>query len=148
MRGSLLEAESELADAVRSIQRVAVVGMKDRPGQPAHDIPEMLLGRGIEVVPVNPKLETALGRKAFASLAAVPEPFDTVDVFRRPEFLPELAREIVALPPDRRPRLVWFQSGIRNDVAAELLLEHGIDVVQDRCLGVYASRYRPRPGNT
>ena len=75
----------------------------------------------------------------------MPEPFDLVDVFRRSEAIPALAEQILALPEGRRPRVVWLQSGIRHDEAAARLAAAGIDVVQDRCLGVYASRYRPRP---
>jgi hypothetical protein len=146
--GKELEEEHELAEAVRRIRTVLVVGMKDRPGEPAHDIPAMLLARGVRVIPVNPKLPEVLGQRAYPRIADVPESFDTVDVFRRAEFLPQLAREIVALPSDRRPRLVWFQSGIQSEEAAEVLVQAGIQVVQDRCLGVYASRYLPRPSTS
>jgi predicted CoA-binding protein len=74
----------------------------------------------------------------------VPEPFDLVDVFRRSEAIPALGEQILALPVARRPRVVWLQSGIRHDEAAARLTAAWIDVVQDRCLGVYASRYRAR----
>ncbi len=143
--GRRLDEEKDLAAAVRKIRTVVVVGMKDRPGEPAHDIPEMLLARGLQVIPVNPKLQAALGRKSYPSVSQVPEPFDTVDVFRRPEFVPQLAREIVSLPSERRPQLVWLQSGIRSPEGTEILLAAGIEVVEDRCLGVYASRYLSRP---
>jgi hypothetical protein len=79
---------------------------------------------------------------AYKDLASVPESFDIVDVFRRSEKLVELADEILALPPGRRPRVVWMQTGIRNDIAAAKLAEAGIQVVQDHCLKVYSERYR------
>ena len=72
----------------------------------------------------------------------LPERVDVVDVFRRSANVPKHVEEIVALPPERRPKVVWLQSGIRHDAATERLLDAGIDVVSDRCLGVYASRYR------
>lgn len=145
--GRLIENEEELAAIVRAMRTIAVVGMKgdDRPDESAHAIPAMLQARGCRVIPVNPKLERALGERAWPALAAIPEPFDLVDVFRRIEVIPALADEILALPADRRPRVVWLQSGIRHDEAAARLTAAGIDVVQDACLGVYASRYLPPP---
>ncbi|MCL4837687.1 MAG: CoA-binding protein [Thermoanaerobaculia bacterium] len=130
------------------MRTVAVVGMKgdDRPEESAVAIPAMLQERGYRVIPVNPKLASALGERAWPDLASVPDRFDHVDVFRRPDAIPGLAGEILALPPERRPEVVWLQSGIRHDEAAARLAAAGIAVVQDRCLGVYASRYAPRPG--
>lgn len=145
--GRIVESEEQIAAIVRAMQVVAVVGMKgeDRADEPAFAIPQMVAARGRRVIPVNPRLERALGEKAYADLAAVPEAFDLVDVFRRSDAIPELAEQILALSVDRRPRVVWLQSGIRHDDAAARLAAAGIDIVQDRCLGVYASRYLPRP---
>ena len=86
------------------------------------------------MVPVNP---TLTGRRihdvaTVAALADLPGPVDVVEVFRRPEYLPGHAAEIVALR--WKPAVVWFQLGIRNDVAAEQLARAGIRVVQDRCM--------------
>jgi len=146
-QGRLVQEEEELAAIVRGMRTVAVVGMKgdDRPEESAVSIPAMLQQRGYRVIPVNPKLASSLGERAWPDLASVPEPFDLVDVFRRPDAIPGLADQILALPPERRPEVVWLQSGIRHDEAAARLAAAGIDVVQDRCLGVYASRYAPPP---
>ena len=142
-RGRRLESEEELAEVVRTMKTVAVLGMKgeDRRDEAAYAIPAMLQARGHRVVPVNPKLASALGERAWARVADVPETFDVLDVFRRRAHLPRHVDEILALPPERRPRVVWLQSGIRDDAATEPLLAAGIDVVSDRCLGVYTSRY-------
>jgi predicted CoA-binding protein len=146
MSGRKIEDEEELGRIVRGLATVAVVGMKgeEQSDQPAFEIPKMLQQRGIRVIPVNPKLDRALGEKAYPDLAQVPERFDTVDVFRRIEAIPALADEILALPPERRPKVVWMQTGIRHEAAADRLTAAGLDVVQDHCLGVYASRYRGR----
>jgi uncharacterized protein len=143
---SIVESEDELKSIVRSIGTVAVVGMKDAtdPEAPAHTIPKILMTRGLRIFPVNPKLQTALGLKAYPDLASLPERVDVVDVFRRPDAIPALADEILALPPERRPSVVWLQTGIRNDAAALKLAAAGIRVVQDKCLGVYSARYRPK----
>lgn len=146
MSGRRVEDEAGLAEIVRSIGAVAVIGMKgeDQGDSPAFEIPRMMQRRGIRVIPVNPKLASALGALAYPTIAAVPERVDVVDLFRRVSAIPAHAEEIVALPPERRPQVVWMQTGIRHEGAADLLVAAGIDVVQDRCLGVYVSRYHGR----
>jgi predicted CoA-binding protein len=141
---NLLESEDAIQAIVRGMRTVAVLGMKDDrdPTQPAYTVPRNLQARGMRVIPVNPKLTLALGERAYASLADVPDRFDVVDVFRRPELMPSVAAEILALPPAQRPEVVWMQSGIAHPAAAQTLAEAGIKVVMDRCLGVYALRFR------
>jgi len=144
--GRLVEEEDDLAAIVRGMRTLAVLGMKgeEQSDEPAYAIPQMLSQRGFKIIPVNPKLTAELGQKAYPDLASVPEPFDLLDVFRRSDAIPEVAGQVLALPPERRPRVVWLQSGIRHDEAARSLVAAGLDVVQDRCLGVYASRYARR----
>ena len=141
---NIVENESDLADIVRSIQVVAVLGMKDESEAhtPAFQIPQMMKEHGIKVIPVNPRIRQALGIKAFPTLADVGERFDTNQFFRRSSKATEHAQEILALPPESRPKYAWMQTGVRNELAALLLAEAGIKVVMDRCLGVYVSRYR------
>jgi len=141
---NLVEDDAGIADIARQARVVAVVGMKDdtRPWEPAFAIPAMCIERGMEVIPVNPTITEALGRKTYATLADVPQAFDLIDVFRRSDRILELADEILAL--ERRPEVVWLQSGIRTDAAALRLAEAGIRVVQDACLGVIAARVRDR----
>jgi predicted CoA-binding protein len=145
-RGRRLASEDELAEVVRAMRTIAVLGIKgdDRQDESAYSIPAMLQARGFRILPVSPKLERVLGETAFPDLAYVAEPYDVLDVFRRAEAIPGHVDEILALPAERRPKVVWLQSGIRHDEATERLLDAGIDVVQDRCLGVYASRYAGR----
>lgn len=139
----VVSEERDLADIVRNAGTVAVIGMKDErtPDVPAFEIPRVLQQRGLRVIPVNPHITSSLGEKAYPTVADVPEPFDVVDVFRRAQFVPAHADEIVALPEDRRPKVVWMQSGIVSDEAARKLSDAGIRVVMDKCMGVYASRY-------
>jgi hypothetical protein len=108
--------------------------MKAEPREPAHYVPAYLQAHGYRVLPVNPIFagQTILGAPVVGALADLPEPVDVIDVFRRPEYLPGHAREILALP--WRPRAVWFQLGIRHDGAAAELARAGIDVVQNRCM--------------
>ncbi len=141
---NILETEEDLIQAVRRIRTVAVVGMQNekKASRPAFLIPQRVQAAGIRVIPVNPTIASSLGEAAYPDLTSVPEPFDTVNVFRRSEFLVGLADEILRLPEIRRPSLVWMQSGIRSLRAAERLAAAGVDVVMDACLGVYVARYR------
>lgn len=111
---------------------VAVLGAKTGSWEAAYYVPAYLRAQGWRVVGVNPKVVGDwLGEPAVSSLAQCP-PVDVVEVFRRPEYLLGHAREILALA--WKPRVVWFQLGIRDDAAAALLRGAGIEVVQDRCM--------------
>ncbi len=133
-RTNIVQDDAGLARVLREARTIAVLGAKGEPGEPAHYVPAYLKTRGYRVLPVNPTRtgEAILGEPVVATLAELREPADVVEVFRRPEYLPGHAAEIVRLP--WRPAVVWFQLGIRHDGAAETLARAGIRVVQDRCM--------------
>ncbi|HUM10643.1 MAG TPA: CoA-binding protein [Myxococcaceae bacterium] len=137
-----LEAEEAVRDLVRRIRRVAVLGIKTeaQSDQPAFYVPEYLASVGIEVVPVPvyyPEVKEILGQPVYRRLVDIPGELDLVDVFRRPKDLEAHLDDILA----KKPKAVWLQAGIRNDVVADKLAAAGIDVVQDRCLMVDHRRY-------
>ena len=142
MSGELVEDEAALTAIARDMRTVAVVGIKDGrdPDAPAFNIPELLIDAGVRVIGVNPKIQEAFGQTTLASLAELNEAPDVADVFRRSDAIPELTEQLLALPADRRPAVVWLQSGIRHDESAARLVAAGYRVVQDRCLGVYRRR--------
>lgn len=144
MSGAIVTAESELETIVRGMRVVGVVGAKAGrdPDAPAYTIPLLLQRMGIRILPVNPTIGSALGIPTVPDVGSLGERVDVLDVFRRIAALPALADDVLAMPASRRPPVVWFQSGIRDDATAERLAAAGIRVVQDRCLGVYAKRYR------
>jgi uncharacterized protein len=131
---NLVDDDAGLTRILREARTVAVLGAKARPGEPAYYVPAYLARAGYRVVPVNPTLAgtTILGEPVVPILAELSAPVDVVEIFRRPEYLPGHADEILALP--WRPAVVWFQLGIRNDTAAARLAQAGIRVVQDRCM--------------
>ena len=127
--------EGAEADAVRRMvdaRRIAVVGLSDDPSRPSYDVARYLLGAGKEILPVNPNHKTIMGLTCYPSLAAVPGPVDVVDVFRRPEFCADVARDAVAAGA----KGLWLQSGVTSDEAREIARKAGLDFVQDRCLKV------------
>lgn len=141
----VIDDEAGIAAVVKGLKRVAVLGIKTEAqrGQPAFSVPEYLQEQGIEVVPVPvyyPEVTHILGEPVFRSLAAVPGEVDLVDVFRRPQDIDQHVDDLIA----KKPKVVWFQSGIRNDAAAARLVAAGIDVVQDRCLYVDHRQYAGR----
>ena len=141
-RENLIEDEAGVRRVVQAARRVAVLGIKTeaQSGQPAFYVPQYLAQAGVEVVPVPvyyPEVTEILGRKVYRKLADVPGELDLVDVFRRPQDIEQHLEDLLA----KRPKAVWFQSGIRNDAAAERLAQAGIQVVQDRCLMVDHRRY-------
>jgi predicted CoA-binding protein len=131
---NLVDDDAGLTRILREARSIAVLGAKTGRGEPAFYVPDYLAHHGYRLSLINPTLAGTrlLDTTVVPTLADLPEPADLVDVFRRPEFLPGHAAEILALP--WRPAVVWFQLGIRNDAAAERLARAGIRVVQDRCM--------------
>ncbi|HUF30094.1 MAG TPA: CoA-binding protein [Gemmatimonadaceae bacterium] len=139
-RHHLIEDTTRVLEILRASKRIAVLGIKTREsGQPAYYVPADAQRRGYQIIPVPvyyPEATEILGEKVYRSLADIPDPVDMVNVFRRSRDIPPHLDDILAA----RPKVVWFQLGIRNDEAAERLARAGIDVVQDRCLSIEFSR--------
>lgn len=136
-----LESDEEIRALLEDTRSIAVLGIKDDPAEDAHRVPAYLQSRGLRIFPVNPKLTSALGEQAVASLAELCETPDLLNVFRAPQHLASHLPEILALAP--LPRCVWLQLGIRDDDFARRLEHAGITVVQDRCLMVEYARLLP-----
>ena len=139
-RSHLLESPADIQRLLTDTRRIAVLGIKTREtGQPAYYVPEYAQDAGFEIVPVPvyfPEVTEILGERVYRSVAEIPGEVDLVNVFRRPHAIPAHADDVIA----KRPKAVWFQSGIRNDEAAEQFARAGIDVVQDHCLMVELRR--------
>jgi uncharacterized protein len=135
-RRHLLERDAEIAALLGRVRRIAVLGIKTaETGQPAFFVPRYAQRAGFDIVPVPvyyPDVTEILGEPVYRKIADVPGEVDLVNVFRRPGDIPAHVDDILA----KRPKAVWFQSGIRNEAAAERFARAGIDVVQDRCLMV------------
>ena len=134
-RDHLLESPAQIKNLLEKTHRIAVLGIKENPQQPAHYVPEYAQQAGYEIVPVpvyHKDLTEMHGQKVYRKLADIPGDIDMVNVFRRPVDIPPHVDDILA----KKPKSVWFQLGIRNDEAAEKLARAGIDVVQDHCLMV------------
>lgn len=132
-RSHLLTSGADIRALLERTHRIAILGIKPDPSQPAHYVPEYAQRAGYDIVPVPvyyPDMTELLGEPIHRTLAAIPGDVDMVNVFRRPSDIPRHVDDILA----KRPSSVWMQLGIRNDEVAERLAREGIDVVQDRCL--------------
>ena len=112
---------------------VAVVGLSDREETTSNRVSKEMQSRGYRIIPVNPKLagQEILGEKAYASLAEIPFHVDIVDVFRRSEFLPDVARDFLQADA----QIFWAQLGLENREAEEILRAGGCeDIVMNRCI--------------
>lgn len=125
--------DARLRELLGNSPTVAVLGVHREPEKAAYYVPEYLHDEGYRILGVNPQFvgETLFGNPVRATLAELGEPVDIVDVFRKPELIPQHVDDILAMSP--RPKIVWFQLGIKNDDAAKILEAAGITVVQNRC---------------
>ena len=137
--------DAAITQIVKEAKTIAVYGMQDekKKDRPAYTIPAMLKAKGYEIYPVNPFIVSSLGLEAVAKLADLSIKPDILDVFRRSELIPELVDEILALPEEKRPKTVWFQTGITHPQSEARLEVEGMQVVSDQCLGVWAARVKP-----
>ena len=124
-------SDDALRELLEASTTIAMVGASSKPDRPSNGVMRLLLEAGFRVVPVSPRETEVLGVRAVPSLAAITEPVDIVDVFRRAEETPEVADEAVAAGA----RVLWLQLGISNEDAAARARGGGLTVVMDLCLG-------------
>jgi hypothetical protein len=126
---TLLEAE-RVAELLRRAKTIAVVGLTDSPMRPSFGVSGYMQSQGYRIIPVNPKVRDALGEKAYATLLDVPEKIDIVNIFRRPDAVPEIVDQAIEL----NLPAIWMQEGVIHEAAAEKARNAGIFVVMDRCI--------------
>ena len=123
-------ASDEIGELLKRTKTIAVVGLSDSPLRPSYGVSAYMQTAGYRIIPVNPGIKGALGEKAVASLADVPEKIDIVDVFRRSEFVPDVVDEAIRL----KVPAIWLQEGVVHEEAAEKARKAGIFVVMDLCI--------------
>ncbi len=141
-RNNIIVDPQGIRQILSATKRVAVLGIRgeEHSDRPAFYVPQYLASAGLQVFPVpvyDLQAQEILGQPVFRRLMDIPGEIDLLDVFRRPEDIPAHLDDMLA----KRPSVVWFQSGIRNDEVAESLARAGIKVVQDRCLMVEHRHY-------
>jgi predicted CoA-binding protein len=141
MDADLIARERELRSLLGEADVIAVVGISSKPWRPSHDVASYLQAHGYRIVPINPNQAEVLGEHAYPSLLDVPRELrvDVVDVFRRAEHTPAVARDAVAIGA----RALWLQEGIVSDEAARIAADGGLEVVMGVCIKKVRQRLIP-----
>ena len=128
----------EIKTLLHESKRIAVVGLSDNPDRTSYMVSEAMQKAGYDIIPVNPTADTILGVKAVASLKDVEGEIDIVNVFRRSEFLPEVAKETIEVGA----KSFWAQLGLENQEAYDMLQEKGVQTVMNRCIKVEHAKWK------
>jgi len=115
---------------------IAVVGLSAQWFRPSYFAAKYMQDHGYTIIPVNPAYQEVLGQRCYPDLASIPGPVDMVDCFRKAADIPPIATAAVA----KGAHVLWMQLGIRNDAAAKVALDAGLDVVMDRCVKIEHAR--------
>jgi len=117
-------------DLLKNAKAIAVVGLSNSPLRPSHGVALYMQQHGYRIIPVNPKIESALGEKSYPSLDAVKLKIDIVDIFRRPEFVPDIVDQAIKL----KIPAVWMQEEVVHQQAYDKAKRAGLFVIMDRCI--------------
>jgi predicted CoA-binding protein len=129
-----------IADVLKRAKTIAVVGLSDNPLRPSFGVSAYMQSHGYRIIPVNPRIKSCLGEKAYASLLDIPErniseednpeKIDIVNIFRRPEYVEEIVDQAIQL----KVPAIWMQEEVIHERAAEKARKAGFFVVMDRCI--------------
>jgi len=124
-----------IGELLQRAKTIAVVGLSCNPLRPSHGVSAYMQSHGYRIIPVNPRIKSCLGEKAYASLLdipekEIPEKIDIVNIFRRPEYVEEIVDQAIQL----KVPAVWMQEEVIQEKAAEKARQAGIFVVMDRCI--------------
>ncbi len=117
-------------EMLQNARTIAVVGLSNKRYRPSYGVSEYMQRNGYRIIPVNPGVDEVLGEKSYPNLDAVPERIDIVDVFRRPEMVPEIVEAAIRVGA----QAVWMQEGMIHEDAANRARSAGLAVVKDRCI--------------
>ena len=129
--GDILMRDQEIAEILKGVKTIALVGASDRTDRPSYEVMEYLLHQGYQVIPVSPKLagQILLGQQVYAQLKDIPLSVDMVDVFRNSEAAVGVAHEAVAI----KAKVLWLQKGVISEEAKKIATDAGLQFVMDRC---------------
>jgi len=115
---------------LQSAKIIAVVGLTDTPTRPSYGVSHYMQSQGYRIIPVNPNIKQWEGEKAYPSLLDVPEEIDIVNVFRRPDAVPEVVEHAIQI----KAPAIWLQEGVIHHEAVQKARQAGIFVVMDMCI--------------
>jgi uncharacterized protein len=125
-------SNEEISKILEQAKTIAVVGLSDNPERTSYQISKIMQETGYRIIPINPTVDEVLGEKSYSSLLEVNEQIDIINIFRRPEYLPSLAKEAA----QTNCKVFWAQQGIVNQEAYEYLIAKDFTVIMDLCIKV------------
>ncbi|MGN1400615.1 MAG: CoA-binding protein [Bacillus sp. (in: firmicutes)] len=125
-------SREEIGKLLKKAKKIAVVGLSDKPDRTSHMVSKAMMESGYEIIPVNPTVDEVFGVKAYSSLRDIEGHIDIVNVFRRSEALPELAKEFDEINAD----VFWTQLGVLDEAVFDDLKSKGYTVIMDRCIKI------------
>jgi predicted CoA-binding protein len=123
----------DLNQIVATPKTIAIVGLSDKPERPSYQVARYLMEQGFTIIPINPMITGVFGIKAYPSISALPQDIsvDIVDIFRKPEEVPAIVKEV--LSTGRRP-VIWMQEGVSSPEAKNLAEAQGLSVIMNMCM--------------
>ena len=121
-----------ISKILNQAETIAIVGLSNNPARPSYQVAEYLQRSGYRIIPINPNEQEVLGERAYPDLLSVPGTIDIVDIFRRPEYVPEIVQQAIV----KGVQVVWMQPGAENYDAADLAEAAGLKTVVGMCLRV------------
>jgi uncharacterized protein len=122
--------EEAISKVLASAKTIAVIGLSAKPHRASFGVTETLQSSGYRIFPVNPNEDEVLGEKCYARLEDIPEKIDIVDIFRRPEFVPEIVDAAIRIGA----RAIWMQEGVEDEKSADRARAAGLFVIMDNCI--------------
>jgi hypothetical protein len=121
---------NRIATVLNSYRTIAVVGLSNRRFRPSYGVAEYMQRAGYRIIPVNPLETQVLGEKCYPDLDSVPGEVEIVDIFRRPEYVPEIVEAAIR----KGAKVIWMQEGVVHEEAARRAEAAGLTVIMDRCI--------------
>jgi len=128
----MINDDNQIRRILTDYKNIALVGLSPDRCRPSNSVAIYLLEHGYNVIPVNPSIDQVLGLKSYDSLEEIPVAIDIVDVFRRSEHVPDIAREAA----ETEAKVLWTQLGVISPDGADIAETFGLKVVQDRCTAI------------
>lgn len=128
-------SQETIKEILQTAKTIAVVGLSDNPERTSYQIAAEMQKAGYKIIPVNPMIDEVLGEKSYPSLTKISGKVDIVNVFRKSEFLPDIAKEAVKI----NAPVFWAQQGVVNQEAYDYLKDREVTVIMDLCIKVLHS---------
>jgi len=122
----------EIQRVLSNSKTIAIVGLSNNPDRDSYRVADYLRQQGYQIIPVNPNASEILGAKCYSNLREVPDKVDIVNIFRKPDAIPDIVDASIEIGA----KVVWMQSGIAHNVAADKARTAGLKVVMSRCIMV------------